>query len=184
MRSVEDLKDCQKDSEGISHFQLGNDQRSLWDLEYYQEGSGSIEDCQGGSRSILNCQMGRNEHSRLSESLVDSEESSIQPGVLMKMGSVDLMVYQGSSRNIPYLDQLEELTEQMRLSVGLINSEVSWIQPEELTEPVSSKLNLDQQMQLTEEDLSHVMIGGISIFLPFAPEEAENCISGATTTEE
>jgi hypothetical protein len=43
---------------------------------------------------------------------------------------------------------------QMRLSEGLINSEVS----------------LDQQMQLTEEeDLRNLlMIGGIQIFLPFS----------------
>jgi hypothetical protein len=58
----------------------------------------------------------------------------------------------------------------MRLSVGLINSEVSWNQPGELTELVSSKLNSDQQMQLTEvkdqDDL--LMIGGIQIFLPCA----------------
>jgi hypothetical protein len=33
----------------------------------------------------------------------------------------------------------------MRLFVGLINSEVSWNQPGELTEKVSSKVNLDQQ---------------------------------------
>jgi hypothetical protein len=39
---------------------------------------------------------------RPSEGLMDSEESSIQQGVLMKMGSVDLIVCQGSSRSIPY----------------------------------------------------------------------------------
>jgi hypothetical protein len=92
IRSTEDLTDCHEDSEGILHCQLGNDQRLLRDLEDCQEGSRSIEDCHEGSRSVLNCQMGKNEHSRLSKSLADSEESSIQPGVLMKMGSVDLMV--------------------------------------------------------------------------------------------
>jgi hypothetical protein len=75
------------------HCQLGNDQRSLRDLE----------DCQEGSGSILNCQVGRDEHLRLSEGLMDSEKSSIQQGVLMKMGSVDLMVCQGSSRKHPIL---------------------------------------------------------------------------------
>jgi hypothetical protein len=89
--------------------------------------------------------VGRDENLRPSEGLMDSEESSIQQGVLMKMGSVDLIVCQGSSGSIPYcqvgrdeqmnLDQPEELTEQMRLSDSLINSE----------------MNLDQQMQLTEE---------------------------------
>jgi hypothetical protein len=37
----------------------------------------------------------------LSESLMDSEVSSIQPGVLMKMGSVDLIVCQEGSEEIP-----------------------------------------------------------------------------------
>jgi hypothetical protein len=73
--------------------------------------------------------------------------------------------------------------EQMRLSEGLIKFEVSWIQPGELTEQVSSKVNLDQQMQLTEEDQNDtLMIGGIGIFLPSAQEEAENSIADDTTT--
>jgi hypothetical protein len=73
LRSVEDLTDCHEDSQGISHCQLGNDQRSLRDLEDCQEGSGSIEDCQEGSGSILNCQVGRDENLRPSEGLMDSE---------------------------------------------------------------------------------------------------------------
>jgi hypothetical protein len=58
----------------------------------------------------------------------------------------------------------------MRLSEGLINSEMS----------------LDQHVQLIEEeDLRDLlMIGGIGVFLPFAQEEAEVCIADATTTEE
>jgi hypothetical protein len=65
------------------------------------------------------------------------------------------------------LDQPEELTEQMRLSESLINS----------------KVNLDQQVQLTEEDQNDIlMIGGIGIFLPFAQEEAENCVADDATT--
>jgi hypothetical protein len=66
--SVEDLKNCQEGREEISDCQVGNGLRSLWDLEDCQEGSGSISDCQ----------VGRDEHSRLSESLMDSEVSSIQ----------------------------------------------------------------------------------------------------------
>jgi hypothetical protein len=91
----------------------------LWDLKY----------CQEGSESVSNYQVGRNENLRLSEGLMDSEKSSVQQGVLMKMGSVDLIVYQVSSRSIPYcqvgrdehmnLNHPEELTE-MRLSEGLI----------------------------------------------------------------
>jgi hypothetical protein len=84
LRSAEDLMDCQEDSQGISHCQLGNEMRSLRDLK----------DCQEGSGSISNCQVGRDKNTRLSESLMDSEVSSIQQGVLMKMGSVDLIVCQ------------------------------------------------------------------------------------------
>jgi hypothetical protein len=92
LRSAEDLTDCQEDNQGISHCQLGNERISLRDLE----------DCQEGSGSILNCQVGRDEHSRLSESLVDSDVSSIQKGLLMKMGSFDLIVCQEGSKGIPY----------------------------------------------------------------------------------
>jgi hypothetical protein len=57
------------------------------------------------------------------------------------------------------LDQPEELIEKMRLSEGLINS----------------GMDLDQQMQLTEEEDMRdlLMIGGIRVFLPFSQEEAE-----------
>jgi hypothetical protein len=84
--------------------------------------------------------------------------------------------------------------EQMRLYVDLMNSEVSWNQLEELIEQmrlseglINSEMNLDQQMQLTEEeDLKDLlMIGGIGVFLPFSPGEAELCVAdcAATTTE-
>jgi hypothetical protein len=66
--SLRGLMDCHEDNQGISHCQLGNGMRSLRDLEDCQEGSGSISDCQ----------VGRDEDSRLSEGLMDSEVSSIQ----------------------------------------------------------------------------------------------------------
>jgi hypothetical protein len=106
LKSAEDLTNCQEDSQGISHCQLGNGMRSLRDLEDYQEGSGSIS----------NFQVGRDKNTRLSEGLMDSEVSSIQQGVLMKMGSVDLIVCQGSNREIPYCQ------------VGR-DEQVSWNQP-------------------------------------------------------
>jgi hypothetical protein len=153
----------------------------LRDLEDCQEGSRSIEDCQEGSGSVLNCQVGRNEHLRLSEGLMDLDKISIQQGVLMKMVSVDLMVCQGSiSGSIPYcqvgrdgqmnLDQPEELTEKLRLSDSLINS----------------KVNLDQQMQLTKEEEHQdgiLKIGGIEVFLPSAQEEVENYVVDGATAE-
>jgi hypothetical protein len=96
-------------------------------------------------------------------------ESSIQQGVLMKMGSVDLMVCQGSSGSIPYfqvgrdeqmnLVRPEKLTEQMRLFEGLINSE----------------MERDHQLQLKKEEEDQdgiLLIGGIQVFLPSAHEEA------------
>jgi hypothetical protein len=103
----------------------------------------------------------------------------------MKMGSIDLIIYsREGSEQIPYCQVGRD--EQMRLFECLINSEVSLNQPEEMTEKVSSKMDLDQQMQLTEEeDLRNlIMIGGIHIFLPFAQEEVENCVADAATTTE
>jgi hypothetical protein len=96
----------------------------------------------------------------------------------MKMGSIDLIVYQEGSRYIPYCQVGRD--EQMRLFVGLINLEVSWNQLGELT-------NLDQQVQLTEEEDQNdiLMIGGIGVFLPCAQEEAEICVAdGVATTKE
>jgi hypothetical protein len=95
---------------------------------------GSVEDlknCQEGREEIPYCQVGKDEHSRLSESLVESNVSSIQQGVLMKMGSVDLIVCQGSSREIPYCHMGRD-------------EQVSWNQPEELTKKMSSEVHLDQ----------------------------------------
>jgi hypothetical protein len=52
---------------------------------------------------------------------------------------------------------------------------------------MSSELDLDQQMQLTEEEdqSSILMIGGIQVFLPFSQEEVEIFIADveAATTE-
>jgi hypothetical protein len=127
----------------------------------------NLEDCQEGRRRILDFQVGRDENLRLSESLMDSEVSSIQQGVLMKMGSVDLIIYQESSKSIPYCQMGRD--EQMGLSESLINSEV----------------DLDQHVQLTkEEDQDNfLMIGGIHIFLPFSQGEVEVCVAdGAATT--
>jgi hypothetical protein len=75
----------------------------------------------------------------------------------MKMGSVDLIVCQESRGSIPYFQV--DRDEKMRLSVGLMNSEMSWNQPEELTDQmrlsrglINLEMNLDQQVQLTEEE--------------------------------
>jgi hypothetical protein len=111
--------------------------------------------------------VGRDEHLILSEGLMDSEVSSIQQRVLMNMGSVDLIIYQKGSEQIPYCQLGRD--EQMRLLEGLINSE----------------MDLDQQMQLTEEEdmRNLLMIGGIEVFLPFGQEEEKICVADAATTE-
>jgi hypothetical protein len=159
MRSLWDLEDCQEGSERFPVCQVGKGTE--------MESVDSM-DCQEGSWSISDCQVGRDEYLRLSESLMDSELSSIQQGLLMNMGSVDLIICQESSRNISYCQVGRD--EQVRLSEGLINSE----------------MDLDQQMQLTkEEDPRDVlMIGGIGVFLPFAQEEVEICVAGAATAKE
>jgi hypothetical protein len=55
---------------------------------------------------------------------------------------------------------------------------MSFDQPEELTEQVSSKVSLDQHVQLIEEeDQDLLMIGGIGLFLPFTQEEAKVCVA-------
>jgi len=63
-----------------------------------------------------------------------------------------------------------------------MNSEVSLNHPEELTEKMSLDLDLDQQVQLTEEEdqANLLMIGGIQIFLPHSLEEVEIYITNAT----
>jgi hypothetical protein len=91
----------------------------------------------------------------------------------MKMESVDLIICQEGSRDIPYCQ------------VGR-DEQVSFDQPEELIENMSSEMSLDQQVQLIEEEDLRIlmMIGGIEIFLPLSPEEAEIYVTDATTTEE
>jgi hypothetical protein len=142
LRSLRDLTDCQEDSQGISHCQVGNGLRSLRDLIDYQEGSGRFPIFQVGKGT--------------------------------EMESVDSIDCQEGSRKIPYCQ------------VGR-DEQVSWNQPEELTEKMSSELDLDQQMQLTEEENQNsiLMIGGIEIFLPFSQGKAEVCVADieVATTE-
>jgi hypothetical protein len=61
---------------------------------------------------------------------MDSEVRSIKKGVMMNMGSVDLIICQESSEQIPYCQ------------VGR-DEQVSFDQPEELTEQMSSEMSLD-----------------------------------------
>jgi hypothetical protein len=74
-RSVEDLVDFQEGRDELSDFQVGNKKRSVEDLIDFQEGRSESSDFQVGKVKKM----------RLSESLVNSEESSDQQGVLTEM---------------------------------------------------------------------------------------------------
>ena len=100
MRLTGDLINCQVERSVISSFQVGNGKRSLEGLAYCQGGSGESSDFQVGnemgpvdlihyqvgSRKFPGCQVGKGEKMRLCESLMNSEESLDQQGVLMKEG--------------------------------------------------------------------------------------------------
>jgi hypothetical protein len=81
MRSLEDLIDCQEDNSGNSYFQEGNGMRLVEDLVK----------CQVGRAEIPYFQVGKGEQMRLSESFMNSWMSLGQQGVLMKMGSIDVI---------------------------------------------------------------------------------------------
>jgi hypothetical protein len=158
---VGDLTNCQEGREEIPVCQVGNELRSLRDLKDYHEDSQGISHCQLGNdmrslRDLTDCQEGRERF------------PVCQVGKETEMELVDSMDCQEGSGDIPYCQVGRD--DQMRLSEGLINS---W-------------MDLDQQVQLTEEeDLRDLlMIGGIQVFLPFAQEEAEFCIADAATVEE
>jgi hypothetical protein len=51
---------------------------------------------------VSNFQVGKDEKLRQYESLMDSEKNTIQQRLLVNMGSVDLVICQGSSGSIPY----------------------------------------------------------------------------------
>jgi hypothetical protein len=82
-----------------------------------------LRDFLEGREEIPNCQMGRGKEVRLSKSLRRSEVSSCQQGVLMEMGSIDLIECQVGSRKIPCFQVGKG--EQMGLHNSLMNSEVS-----------------------------------------------------------
>jgi uncharacterized protein (DUF1697 family) len=87
---------------------------------------------------------------------------------VMKVGSVDLIICQKGSEQIPYCQLGRD--EQMRLSEGLINSE----------------MDLDQKMQLTEEeDMRNIlMIGGIEYSYHFPKRRKKSMLQSAATTKE
>jgi hypothetical protein len=67
MRSIEDLIDCQEESNGNSYCQVGNEM-----------GPVDLIVCQVSRREIPNCQVGKGIKMRLFKSLKSLEESSYQ----------------------------------------------------------------------------------------------------------
>jgi hypothetical protein len=154
--SFEDLKNCQEGREEIPVFQVGNELRSLRDLT----------DCQEDSQGISHCQVG-NEMRSLRD-LTDCQEGSerfpvCQVGKETEMELVDSMDCQEGSRDIPYCQ------------VGR-DEQVSFDQPEELTEQMSSgshkfsgfrSAGAADRGGRSEDNI--LMIGGIGVFLPLFP---------------
>jgi hypothetical protein len=165
----EDEEDELGSSEDLKHCQEGREE----EIPVFQEGNEmrslrDLRDCHEESHGISHCQLG-------------NERRSLR----------DLEVYQEGSGSIPYCQVGRD--EKMRLSEGLINSEVSWNQPEELIEQmrlseglINSGMEVDQHVHLTEvKDQDDIlMIGGIGVFLPCAQEEAEICVADAATAEQ
>jgi hypothetical protein len=123
------------------------------DLKNYQEGREEIPDCQVGNelRSLRDLRDCQEDSQGISHCQLGNELRSLW----------DLKDCQEGSGSIPYFQ------------VGRDES-MSWDQPEELTEQMSSEMDLDQHVQLIEEEDTKnlLMIGGIGVFLPFSQEEA------------
>jgi hypothetical protein len=102
--------------------------------------------------------VGREKEMRLFESLGSSKVISCQQGVLMEMGSIDLIDYQVSNAEIPYCQVGKG--EKMRPCESLMNSEV-----------------------IEEDQKSILMIGEKEVFLPHHLVDAKNCVFDATTAE-
>jgi hypothetical protein len=102
------------------------------------------------------------------------EESSIQQGVLMKMGSVDLIVCQEKQQEHPILPGGQGWADETICGSHKLRSELESARGADSLR-WAQRWNLDQQVQLTEEEDQDdiLMIGGIGIFLPCAQEEAE-----------
>jgi hypothetical protein len=99
MRLAEDFINCQEGINGLSNCQVGNGKRSVEGLIYCQRSSNESSDFQVGNEmgswedlidfqesrgeETPSCQVGEENEGRLSESLMNSAESSYQQGVLI-----------------------------------------------------------------------------------------------------
>jgi hypothetical protein len=99
-RSLEDLVNCQGGSEESSICKEGNEMGSLDDLRDCQVSSKELLDCQVGNvmrslEDLIEFQVGRGKEMRLSKSLMNSEESSDQQGVLTGEGQKSILMIGG-----------------------------------------------------------------------------------------
>jgi hypothetical protein len=116
MRLAEDLINCQVGRSGLSSCQVGNGKRSTEGLAYCQGSSGESSDCQvgnemgsldlidcqvGSNKKFPNCQVGRGKEMRLSEGLMNSEESSDQQGVLTGENQKRILIIGGIEVFLP-----------------------------------------------------------------------------------
>jgi hypothetical protein len=88
--SVEGLIYCQGGSEESSNFQVGNEM-----------GPVGLIDCQVSSKKFPGCQVGKGEEMRLCESLMNSEESLDQQGVLTGEGQKYILIIGGIEVFLP-----------------------------------------------------------------------------------
>jgi hypothetical protein len=90
-RLVEGLAYCQGSSGESLDYQVGNEMGSL-----------DLIDCQVGSRKFPNCHVGRGKEMRLSESLMNLEESSNQQGVLTSEDQKSILMIGGIRVFLPH----------------------------------------------------------------------------------
>jgi hypothetical protein len=110
-----DLINCQVGRSGLSSGQVGNGKRSVEGVAYCQGSSAEssdcqvgnemgpfgLIDCQVGSKKFLNFQVGKGKEMRLSESLMNSKESSDQQGVLTGENQKNVLMIGGTRVFLP-----------------------------------------------------------------------------------
>jgi hypothetical protein len=107
MRLAEDLIDCQVGNKELPYCQVGKGEKMSSGVSSCQQGvlmemgSVGLIDCQVGSRKFPGCQVGKGEKMRLCESLMNSEESSGQQGVLIGEDQKSILIIGGIEIFLP-----------------------------------------------------------------------------------
>jgi hypothetical protein len=152
-RSVEDLIDCQKGSDGISSFQVGNEEVSL-DIIDCEKGSDGISSFQVGNEEVsldlIDCQGGRGEipyHQVGKGEEMNSAESSYQQGVLINEDSCGFADHMNED-SCGFADHMNEDDEKLYIPIAI---------------------ERDQRCVL--------IIGGIQLFLPYSLAKTNTIVS-------